>query len=160
MDDTNDDARARTPASIPAASSARPRCTTGGAPVSGARCTGGAPSSSPSGSRAVPPEHVPPDAHPSQQARDTVTDGVRVRPIHWHVAALPAVRWSCNRTSVFVSSPVRVVTGPANGSDAAMAPSSGDQAAVGSVSSLRPRSSLRASSTLAGASRTGVGTLR
>ena len=144
-----------------AVSSTRLRATgTGGSAASAARCTGGISGSSPAGDDGVPVEQVPPDAQPSQQARETVTGGVRVRSIQSHVAVFPAVRCSCNSTSDLVSSPVPSVTGRASGSAAAMAPSSGDHPGVESVSSLRPRSSARASSTFAGASRTGVGTLR
>ena len=86
--------------------------------------------------------------------------GVRVRSIQSQVAVFPAIRCNCSKTSDFVANPVPRVTGRASGSAAAMAPSSGDHAGVDSVSSARPRSSDRASSTFAGASRTGVGTLR
>ena len=133
---------------------------TGGAGVSVARCTGGASGSSRSADDVAPVEHVPPEAQPSQQARETVTGGALVRSIQSQVAVFPTVRCSCNSTSDLVSSPVPSVTGRASGSAAAMAPSSGDHPGVDSVSSLRPRSSDRVSSTFAGASRTGVGTLR
>jgi hypothetical protein len=89
-----------------------------------------------------------------------VIGGVLVRAIQSQVAVFPAVRCNCSNTSDLAAFPVPSVTGRASGSAAAMAPSSGDHAGVDSVSSLRPRSSDRASSTFAGASRTGVGTLR